>query len=119
MASRELPPSVQQQLVRLQQLQQTLNVLLAEKQRVESELAEINNALEELNKVDEGVTIYKAVGSVLIQTSKSKLLSELNERKELADTRLKVLERQEARTRSQLDELQKEVQKALSGQAPS
>jgi len=119
MSARELPPSVQQQILRLQQLQQTLNVLVAEKQRVETELAEINNALEELNKVDDSTTVYKAVGAVLIQTTKSKLVSELNERKELADTRLKVLERQEARTRSQLEELQREVQRALSGTAPS
>ena len=119
MASRELPPSVQQQLVRLQQLQQTLNVLIAEKQKVESELAEINNALEELNKVGDDATVYKAVGAVLIQTTKTKLVEELNERKELADTRLKVLERQESRTKAQLEELQKELQRALGGQALS
>ena len=119
MASREIPPSIQQQLIRLQQLQQTLNVLVAEKQRIETELAEINNALEELNKVDDNTTIYKAVGTVLIQTNKNKLVSELNERKELADTRLKVLERQESRTRAQLEELQKELQRALGGQTPS
>ena len=119
MASRELPPSIQQQLIRLQQLQQTLNILVAEKQQLETELAEINNALEELNKVDDTTTIYKAVGSVLIQTTKNRLVSELSEKKELADTRLKVLERQESRTRAQLEELQRELQRTLGGQPPS
>ncbi len=118
-SGREIPPSIQQQIVRLQQLQQSLGVLLAEKQRVETELAEINNALEELNKSDDNIVVFKAVGPVLVQTTKDKMLAELNERRELADTRLKVLERQEARTRSQLDTLQKEVQRALSGQTPT
>jgi len=118
-ASKEIPPSLQQQLLRLQQLQQSLNVLLAEKQRVETELAEVNNALEELNKSDDSSIVYKAVGPVLVQTTKEKMLAELNERKELADTRLKVLERQEARTKTQLESLQKEVQKALAGQTPT
>jgi len=117
--SREIPPSVQQQLLRLQQLQQSLNVLLTEKQRVEAELAETNSALEELSKTDDSAIVYKAVGNVLIQTSKDKLIVELTEKKELADTRLKVVERQESRTRSQLDTLQKEVQRALSGQTPT
>jgi prefoldin beta subunit len=43
------------------------------------------------------------------------MVAELTERKELADTRLKVLERQEARARGQLESLQKEVQRLLSG----
>jgi prefoldin beta subunit len=48
-------------------------------------------------------------------STKEKVVSELNERKELADTRLKVLERQEARAKAQIESLQKEVQKMLGG----
>ncbi|MEM0383690.1 MAG: prefoldin subunit beta [Candidatus Caldarchaeum sp.] len=115
MSGRELPPNVQQQLLRLQQLQQSLAVLLNEKQRLEAELAEVSTALEEVGKMADGAVLYKAVGPVLIQTSKEKMLAELSERKELADTRLKVLERQEARARGQIDTLQKEIQRLVSG----
>ncbi len=116
MAAREgeLPPSLQQQVLRLQQLQQTLSVILVERQRLESELLEVKNAIQELEKVADTVTVYKAVGPVLVQSSREKLLQELNEKKELAETRLKILEKQEQRTRSQLDTLQKEIQSALS-----
>ena len=116
MAAREgeLPPSLQQQVLRLQQLQQTLSVILVERQRLESELLEVKNAIQELEKVTDPVTVYKAVGPVLIQSSREKLLQELNEKRELAETRLKILEKQEQRTRSQLDTLQKEIQSALS-----
>ncbi len=110
----ELPPSLQQQVLRLQQLQQTLSVILVERQRLESELLEVKNAIQELEKVTDPVTVYKAVGPVLIQSSREKLLQELNEKRELAETRLKILEKQEQRTRSQLDTLQKEIQSALS-----
>jgi len=116
MTAKELPPNIQQQLLRLQQLQQSLAVLLSEKQRLEAEVAEVNAALEEVNKLDDNATVFKAVGPVLVQTNKQKMVTELTERKELADTRLKVLERQEARARSQIESLQKEVQRLLSGE---
>ncbi len=115
MSAKELPPNLQQQILRLQQLQQSLAVLLTEKQRLEAELAEVSSALEEIGKMDDSAVLYKAVGPVLVQSTKDRLMSELNERKELADTRLKVLERQEARARSQIESLQKEVQRMLSG----
>ncbi|MEM2016814.1 MAG: prefoldin subunit beta [Nitrososphaerota archaeon] len=110
----ELPPSLQQQILRLQQLQQTLNLILVERQRLETELFEVKNALQELEKVSDTATVYKAVGPVLVQSSRDKLVQELSEKKELAETRLKILEKQEQRTRSQLDTLQKEIQSALA-----
>lgn len=115
----ELPPSVRQQLVRFQQLQQTLNAILVEKQRLELELVEVKSALEELQKVSDDAAIYKAVGPVLVQTSKQQIVEELTERKELTETRLKLLEKQEQRTREQLESLQKELRMALSGQGPA
>ena len=116
---RELPPSVQQQLARLQQLQQTLSVLIAERQRLEAELLEVRSALEELEKTSDDAEVYKAVGPVLVRSEKQKLVKELTERKELTETRLKLLEKQEQRTKSQLESLQKEIQSALSGTTPS
>jgi len=109
----QVPPSIQQQVARLQQLQQTLSVILAEKQRLQSELEEINQALEELGKSPEDIAVYKAVGPILVQTTREKVVSELSEKRDLNDTRLKVIEKQEGRTRSQLEALQKELQSLL------
>ena len=108
-AERELPPSVKQRIARLQQLQQTLNVIIVERQRLEAELIEVKDALEELQKSPDDVMVYKAVGPILVQSDKQKLIEELNEKKELTETRLKLLEKQEQRTRSQLESLQKEL----------
>lgn len=111
--SGEIPASVQERVARLQQLQQTLSVLIAEKQRLQAELEEINMAIEELNKSGDNAVVYKSVGPVMVQTSKERLLSELNEKRELDETRIKVLEKQEGRTRAQMEGLQKELQAQL------
>jgi len=105
---------MQQRILRLQQLQQTLSVLLGERQRLDAELAEINNALSELVKVGDDAKVFKNVGPVLVEAKRESLKSELTERKELNETRLRILEKQEKRTRDQLDSLQKELQKSLS-----
>jgi len=44
----ELPPQLQEQLVRLQQLQQTLQSVSSQKQQLELELNETDKALAEL-----------------------------------------------------------------------
>ncbi|MCS7132773.1 MAG: prefoldin subunit beta [Nitrososphaeria archaeon] len=115
----EIPPSVRQQLARYQQLQQTLSVILVERQRLEAELLEVKDALEELQKSPDDATVYKAVGPILVQSSKQKLIEELTERRDLAETRLKLLEKQEQRTREQLENLQKELRNMLSRQPPT
>jgi len=109
-----IPPAMQQRILRLQQLQQTLSVLLGERQRLDAELAEINNALSELVKVGDDAKVFKNVGPVLVEAKREGLKNELTERKELNETRLRILEKQEKRTRDQLDSLQKELQKSLS-----
>lgn len=109
----ELPPQVQEQLARLQQLQQTLEVVTAQKQQLEIELAESNRALEELDKVDDKAVVYKSVGGLMMKTKRKKVIEELTERKELLNTRITVLGRQEKRTRDNLKELQEKLQEKL------
>lgn len=48
----KLPPQVQQRLLRLQQLQQTLQTVLTQKQHLELELTEVDQALSELEKTN-------------------------------------------------------------------
>jgi prefoldin beta subunit len=110
----KLPPQVQERLLRLQQVQQTLQSVLAQKQQVELELTEIEQALSELQKVTEDAVIYKAIGSLLVKTEKAKVTADLNERKELLNTRATVLGKQEERLRTQMKELQTKLQQDLT-----
>ena len=113
-----LPPHVQERLLRLQQLQQTLQSVLGQKQQAELEQMEINQALEELQKLTDDAVIYKATGSLLIKSEKNKVITELNERKELLNTRVTVLGKQEERVRAQLKDLQTKLQQDLNPVTP-
>jgi prefoldin beta subunit len=115
----ELPPQVQEQLVRLQQLQQTLQSVAGQKQQLELELNETDKALTELEKSTDETPVYKSVGSILVKSNRQTLLGELKERKELLATRVTVLGKQEDRTRERLKETQEKLQERLQGPRPS
>lgn len=109
----QLPPQIQEDLVRLQQLQQTLQVVVTQKQQLELEMSETEKALSELEKITDSVPVYKSVGSILLKADRQGLLSDLKERKELINTRVTVLGKQEGRTRERLKELQDRLQQRL------
>lgn len=113
-----LPPQVQERLLRLQQLQQTLQSIMAQKQQMELELSETNQASTEVEKLADDAVIYKATGSLMIKAEKTKIITELAERKDLLNTRVTILGKQEERVRSQLKELQTKLQQDLSPVPP-
>ncbi len=110
----KLPPQVQERLMKLQQSQQTLQAVLQQKQQVDMEVTEIEQTLKELTASPDDVIVYKTAGSLLVKTEKAKVTAELNERKELLATRQTVMARQEERLRSQLKDLQTQLQADLS-----
>jgi len=115
----ELPPQIQEQLVRLQQLQQTLQSVVTQKQQLELELNETDKALSELEKSTDDTPVYKSVGSILVKSERQRLLLELKERKELLTTRVTVLGKQEERTRERLKEVQERLQERLQSSKSS
>lgn len=113
-----LPPQVQQRLLRLQQLQQTLQAVLTQKQQLELEFTEVEQALSELEKLTNSATIYKSIGSLLVKAKKGKVTTELNERKDLLNMRINVLGKQEERLRAQVKDLQTKLQRDLRPLSP-
>ena len=109
----KLPPQIQERLLRLNQLQQTLQSVLAQKQQVDMEKTEVEQTVVELDKTADDAVIYKAAGSLLIKAEKTKVTEELNEKKETLETRSTVLARQEERLRSQIKEAQAKLQEDL------
>ncbi len=114
----KLPPKVQERLLRLQQLQQTLQVVLTQKQQLELELTEVDQALSELGKLKDAAVIYKSIGSLLVKAERPKVVTELTERKELLNTRVTVLGKQEERLRTQVKNLQTKLQEDLRPVSP-
>jgi len=115
----KLPPQVQERLLRFQQLQQTLQSVLAQKQQVDMEKTEVEQTLSELQKTANDAVVYKAAGSLLIRAEKTKVAEELIEKKELLNTRSTVLTRQEERLRSQVKEAQAKLQEDFKPISPS
>jgi prefoldin beta subunit len=110
----QLPPQVQERLLRLQQVQRNLQTILTQKQQVELELTETEQAITELGTMTKESVIYKSIGSLLVKSKKRKVEADLKERKELLDTRVEVLAKQEERLRSQMTQLQTKLKRDLS-----
>jgi prefoldin beta subunit len=113
-----LPPQVQERLVKMQRLQQTLQSILAQKQQVEAESSETEQALGELQKMTDDAVIYKAMGTILVKTERTKMITELNERKDLLSTRDTVLGKQEERLRNQLKDIETQLRQDLNPVSP-
>jgi prefoldin beta subunit len=110
MSQQELPPWLREQLSRLQQLQQNLQAIMMQKQQVELEIVEIDRALDELRKLEgNNALVYKSAGPLLIKTKKDDVLKELEEKKELSNTRLTVLAKQETRVKDNLKEVENKI----------
>ena len=95
MSAGQMPPWLQEQLMKLQQTQQNLQSIMTQKQHLEMEKAETEKALEELKKAGDGDAVFKHAGTVLIKSTKKEMIDELEEKQEMAKTRATVLEKQE------------------------
>ena len=111
----ELPPWLKEQISRLQQLQQNLQAIMMQKQQIELEIVETERALEELSKTTTSDSIYKAAGPLLIKSEKDTVEKELTEKKELANTRVMVLGKQELRVKENLKEVENKINQMLKG----
>ncbi len=115
MSQPELPPIIREQLARFDQTQQNLQAVMAQKQQVELELSETEKALEELERAADSEAVYKFAGNLLVKVKKEEVMKELNEKKELANTRKMVLAKQETRFKESLRDLQTKIDEAVRG----
>ncbi len=76
---------------------------------------EIDKALEELRKATPDDTVYKTAGPILIKSKRDDLIKELEEKKELLNTRIAVLSKQEARLKENLKEVQGRIDEIIRG----
>jgi prefoldin beta subunit len=115
MSEQELPPWLREQVSRLQQLQQNLQAIMMQKQQLEVESVETDRALEELKKAGPDDAVYKNAGSVLVKAKKEDVIKELEEKKELSNTRVMVLGKQETRVKENLKEVETKINEMVRG----
>lgn len=119
MSSPQMPPWLQEQIMKLQQSQQSLQSVMTQKQHLEMEKAETTKALDELKKVADGDAVFKQAGTVLIKAKKQELIDELEERAEMAKTRATVLDKQETRLKESLKEQETKITEMMKGGSTS
>jgi len=119
MSSPQMPPWLQEQIMKLQQSQQNLQSIMTQRQHLEMEKAETEKALEELKKITDDDSVFKQAGTVLIKSNKKTLVDELEEKVELSKTRSTVLEKQEVRVKDSLKEQEAKITEMMkSGATP-
>jgi len=79
------------------------------------EQMESERALEELKKAADTDPVYKHAGTILIKSTKAALISELEEKKELANTRITVLAKQETRIKESIKEQETKINEMIHG----
>lgn len=106
----EISPKVQNQIAQLQQLQQQVQLVMAQKYQLEVRLNEVKIALEELQKSSENRVIYKSIGDLMIKVENNDRLSkDLSEEKEILTIRMRTLENQEKQMKERLKTLQEQI----------
>ena len=111
MVEDKLPEGTSEKIQELQLLQQRLSMFAAQKQQLQLQLAEIENALSELGKAKPPA--YKLIGEILVEKPLDEMKKELQDKKEEINLRIKTLESQESKSREKAQALQTEITSKL------
>ena len=97
---------VQEKIRKLQMLEQELTHLATQRQQLQLQLKESEDALDDLK---ESKVAYKIIGNVVVASDVEKLNTELKEKKESISLRVASIEKQEKSIKESFDEAQKDV----------
>jgi prefoldin beta subunit len=110
-----ISPKMQNQIAMLQQMQQQLQTVVGQKAQYEMAIREAKKAAEELADVPADAEVFMSVGTVMIQQSKEKVQTTLQERTESLELRVKSLEKQEKALQEKFESLSNQIKGALEG----
>ncbi len=102
---------VKEKIEQLQLFEQKTQALLMQKQNFQSQLLELENALNELE--NNSGQVYKIIGNIMVASEKNKLKEDLNSKTDILALRIKNLEKQENKIKEEATQLQTEVMDEL------
>ena len=114
-----MSPKIQNQIAMLQQMQQQMQTIGAQKAQYEMAVREAKRAIEELADVAEDAPVFMSVGSVMMEKKKDDVLKNLNDKIETLELRIKSLEKQEGMLSGRFEQLQNQIKQALEGKPQS
>ena len=109
--SKKMEPIVK----KLQKLQQQVDVMTIQKQNVQIELNDVENALRELELNSES-DVYEIIGNIMIKKERVRAVQTLTEKKNNLEMRLTFLEKQLRKVSEDAMELQKKILKLTKDQ---
>lgn len=108
-----LDEETQRKIQEIQIYEQGFQQLLMQKKSFSYELEETKYAVAELEKTD-GEVFKIIAGQVVVKSTKAKLLSEMNTKKDMLETRLKSVEKQEGEYSTKIETIREEIMKKLT-----
>jgi prefoldin beta subunit len=108
----DVPKNLQDKLAQYQNLQGQLQLIAIQKQQLMVHDADIGDAQKEIESFTQG-RIYRMAGSLIIESSKEECDKKLSEDHETTDARIKVLEKQEKKLVTKLNEMRVELQSMI------
>lgn len=112
--SNNISPQQQQEVLRLQQLQKSVEVVIQQRVSMESQLKELEFAVSEVENAEENAVIFTASGGIFIKKPRNEVLTSTKDRKTKLEMRVKTLTMQETRLKEQFEEQRKKLQATLS-----
>jgi prefoldin beta subunit len=104
--------SDQQMFAQFQAYQQQLQSVLMQKENLRLQILEIGKALEEL-EASKSADAYKIVGPIMVKKTSDEIKTELKERKESFELRIKSLESTENKIMDKLKSMEEDLKKML------
>ena len=96
----------------MQIIEETLHNILLQKQAFQMDLSETISAIGEVkNSKDD---LFKIIGQIMLKTSKSKILEELENKERILNLRIKSLEKQENTLNEKFSSIREEIFKSSS-----
>jgi|GEM_PF-978995 len=103
---------LQNQIKQAQDMQAQIEQVANQRYQIDMKVKELEKTLKELGLVGKDAPIYKNVGPIIYKIDdKDKLVSDLEEQKELSQMRLKTLENQQKTLEEKYKELEQAIQK--------
>ncbi|MBS3156334.1 prefoldin subunit [Candidatus Woesearchaeota archaeon] len=101
----------EEKIRKLQQLEHNMQTLMMQRQSFQSQLLDIESAERELEKPQK--EIYKIMGTIMVSISQKDIQSELTEKREILNLRVKSIEKQESSLKQESEKIKKEVLEKL------
>jgi len=108
----ETQNEVRDKIMQYQQMQESLEYFMIQEQQLRLKISECEEALKKIENYNEG-KIYVIAGRVMIEAKKDETIAKLKEDKEVAEIKLKSIERQESKLKEGIAKLGAELQEIL------